>query len=51
MLTDKKIEKFRQLYKNRFNKEISKKEAYESGMKLITLMKHIYKPNKSSRND
>jgi hypothetical protein len=51
MLTDKQIEKFRELYKNRFNKEISREEAYESGMKLITLMKHIYKLNKTSRND
>lgn len=51
MLSDQQIEKFRRLYKNRFNKEISREEAYESGMKIITLIQHIYKPNKPSRND
>jgi hypothetical protein len=49
MLTDKQIEKFRELYKSRFKKEISRKEAYRSGMKIITLMKHICNPNKSSK--
>jgi hypothetical protein len=46
MLTDKQIEQFRILFKKRFGKEISREEAYERGMKLITLMKAVYLPNK-----
>jgi hypothetical protein len=39
MLTEDQIEEFQQIYKNQFNKEISKEEALEQGTKLITLMK------------
>jgi len=39
-----KIKEFQQLYKNHFGKEISRKEAYEKGMKLIRLIQLIYKP-------
>lgn len=45
MLTDKEITKYQKIYKKRFGKEISKKDALEQGMKLITLIKTIYKPN------
>lgn len=44
MLTDQQIEQFRTLFKNRFGKEISKEEAHERGMKLVTLLKAINKP-------
>jgi urease accessory protein UreF len=44
MLSDEQIEKYRALYKNRFGKEISREEAYEQGIKLIRLVKAVYKP-------
>lgn len=44
MLTKEQIEKFKAIYRKNFNKEISDVDAYEQGIKLITLMNHIYKP-------
>ena len=44
-LTNENITKFRLLYKKRFNKEITKKEAYAMGLKLIRLIEIIYKSN------
>lgn len=44
MLTDEQIEKFKAIYRKNFNKEISDEDAYEQGIKLVTLMKHIYQP-------
>jgi hypothetical protein len=44
MLTTKQIEKFRDLYKAHFGKEISRKQAYEKGVKLVRLVELIYKP-------
>ena len=43
-LTDEQVKQFRQLYFKRFGKEISKEEAYEQGIKLIAMLKLIYKP-------
>ena len=33
------VEKFRVIYKERFNEEISQAEAYESGQNLVNLVK------------
>jgi urease accessory protein UreF len=44
MLSDEEIIKYQTLYKNRYGKEISRKEAYEQGAKLIRLIELIYKP-------
>jgi len=44
MLSDEQIIKFQTLWKNRFDKEISREEAYEKGVKLIRLVELIYKP-------
>ena len=44
MLTDEQIENFQAIYKKRFGKEISREEAFEKGMKLVNLLKNIYKP-------
>lgn len=44
MLTDDQITKYQALFKNRFGKEISREEAYEQGVKLIRMVKLIYKP-------
>ena len=48
ILTDKQIRKFQTLYKKRFNRPISRKEAMESGIKLIRLLELIIQ--KPSRN-
>ncbi len=45
-LTDKQIEQFRLLWKNRFGEEISRKDAFEKGIELVCLMERIYKPMK-----
>lgn len=44
MLSDEQITKYQTLYKNRFGKEISRREAYEQGVKLVRLVELIYKP-------
>jgi len=44
MLTDKQIEKFQLLYKNKFKKDLSTEEAIEKGERLIRLIKAVYKP-------
>jgi len=44
MLSDEQIKTYQTLYKNRYGKKISRKEAYEQGAKLIRLVELIYKP-------
>lgn len=44
MFTDEQIEKFQMIYENRFGKEISREEAIDKGIKLVHLVKLIYKP-------
>jgi len=44
MLSHEQITKFQALYKNRFDRGISREEAYEQGAKLIRLIELIYKP-------
>ncbi len=44
MLSDEQITKYQTLYKNRFDREISREEAYEQGISLIRLVELIYKP-------
>lgn len=44
MLSNEQVAEFQKLYRRRFGKEIGFKEAYESGIKLIRLVKLIYKP-------
>jgi len=43
-LSELKIKQFQELYKNRFNVELSKQEALEKTEKLIRLLELIYKP-------
>lgn len=45
MLSNKQITSFQLLWKNRFGEEISKKEAYEKGIKLINLIQTICRPD------
>ena len=44
MISEGMVKKFRKLYKEKFGKEISKKEAYEQGIKLLKLVQVIYRP-------
>ena len=44
VLTDQEIAQFQILYKSRFNREISRAEALEKGMKLVNLIRLIYRP-------
>lgn len=44
MLTNQDIINFQILYKKEFGIEISKEEAAEQGLKLVTLMSNVYKP-------
>lgn len=43
MISDKHIQKFKKLYKNRFGKELTDAEAREKGSALVRFMKIIYK--------
>jgi len=44
MLTNEQVQKFQDIYRKRFGKEISKEDALEKGIKLVRLMEIIYKP-------
>ena len=44
MLSKEELDKFRELYKNRFGKDLSGKEVYEQANKLLQLMKLVYRP-------
>ena len=44
VLTDAQVEQFQKLYLKRYGREINKEDAYEQGIKLITMLKIIYKP-------
>ncbi len=41
MLSEEDVKKFQEIYKKEFGKKISKEEALEQGIKLITLIKII----------
>jgi hypothetical protein len=43
-LTNVQIARFQELFKSKFETEISKAEALEQGIKLVRLMELIYKP-------
>ena len=43
-MIDKDIEKFMEIYKSRFGKEITKEEATEKADKLIRMVSVIYHP-------
>lgn len=44
MLTDKQVDKFQDIYRKRFGKEISQEDALEKGIRLVRLMDIVYKP-------
>ncbi len=44
MISDEDLKKFKSLYKKHFGKDISDAEALESAIKLINLVRIVYKP-------
>jgi len=44
MLTETQLTKFQDIYRKHFGEEISREKALEEGIKLVNLMKIIYKP-------
>jgi len=44
MISVKELEKFKEIYRNRFDKDISDQEALEKATKLLNFVKLIYKP-------
>jgi len=44
MLNKNQIQKFQQLYKNRFGEELSHEEAEKKGGMLIELIRLLYQP-------
>lgn len=43
-LTTEQVEQFQSLYRKRFGRDISKKNAYEQGVKLLQLLGAVYQP-------
>jgi len=44
VLSNEQVKKFQTLYHKHFGEEINEKEAYEQGIKLLTLLSLIYNP-------
>ncbi|MFA5300230.1 MAG: hypothetical protein WC389_18740 [Lutibacter sp.] len=44
MISKESLEKFKQIYKKRFGKNLSDQDALEKASKLLRLMEIIYKP-------
>jgi hypothetical protein len=49
VLTNDDIKKFQAIYLEQFGIEISEEDAYEQGIKLLTLMKLIHNPMTSEQ--
>ena len=44
VLTDEEVISFQNLYKKHFDEEISQEQAYKEAIKLIELVRAVYKP-------
>jgi len=44
MLTAQQVKRFQEIYNRNFGVSISSKEAYEEGIRLVNLIKTIYRP-------
>jgi hypothetical protein len=49
--TRKQIKDYQTLYNERYGVEISEEEAYEQGLKLVELVKFIFKPSEEKRHE
>jgi hypothetical protein len=43
-LSEEQVKRFQVLYEKRFGVSLSKREATEKGLELLTLMRVVYKP-------
>ena len=43
-ISEAQLTRFKVLYKQHFDEELSQKDAYEKALKLIRMMKLVYKP-------
>ena len=50
-LTDTQIEKFQLLHKKYFGVDITKEQALESGLKLVNLIRLVYRPLEKNYNE
>ena len=44
MISEERLDKFKQLYKKRFNIELSNQDALEKATKLLRIIEIVYKP-------
>jgi hypothetical protein len=44
VITDKQLAKFKALYKAHFSEDLSPQDALDKAMKLLVMMKIVYKP-------
>ena len=44
VITDKQMAKFKALYKAHFGKDLTPQDALDKAMKLLVMMKIVYKP-------
>ncbi|MFH2022636.1 MAG: hypothetical protein ABIJ33_05190 [Patescibacteria group bacterium] len=44
VITDKQMAKFKTLYKSHFDEDLSPQDALDKAMKLLVMMKIVYKP-------
>lgn len=51
MLSPKAIKEFKKIFKEEFGKELSDKEAFESGTNLLNYFKLLLKINKSKEDN
>ncbi len=46
-MTRSQVEKFQEIYKKEFGKELSYEDALENALKLVAMIRMIYKPIKN----
>ena len=51
IISDEKLDRFIMLYRDRFGKDISRTEAYNKGIKLITLIKLCCVTNQNNQKE
>jgi len=51
MLSEQDVTNFQSLFKKEFGIEISRDEALEEGLKLVSLMQNVYQPMTQEEND
>ncbi len=49
MLSEKALKEFREIYRKKFGKDLSEKDALNKALRLLNLYKAVYGSNKSSK--